>query len=207
MLLHQRPPRTTGIFAAVASVALATLAIYFLRRVAPVVSLSVVYLPAILLISTFWGLTLGLFTSVLSAAAFNFFHIPPTGGFTIIDSRNWVALAAFMIVAVVASTISNLARSRAEEAERRRGEADLAAGTARALLGGATLADALPEAGRLIGAALGLGHVAIVLDPATGRDAPSGVPLDLGDGRWWRSTMPLRRSPAALRRRGRWRSA
>src|SRR5581483_9892526 len=119
-LRHQRPPRRTGIVAAVLSVAIATLAIYFLRRIAPVVSLSVVYLPAVLLVATFWGMTLGLLTSLLSAAAFNFFHIPPTGKFTIVDGRNWVALAAFMIVAVVASTIAEVARSRADEAERRR---------------------------------------------------------------------------------------
>jgi two-component system sensor histidine kinase KdpD len=109
-LRPRRPQRRTGLLAAAVSVAIATLAIYFLRRVAPVVSLSVVYLPAVLLVATYWGVTLGLLTSLLSAASFNFFHIPPTGGFTILDSRNWVALAAFMIVAVVASTMGDLAR-------------------------------------------------------------------------------------------------
>ena len=117
--------------------ALATLAIFPLRHVAPVVSLSVVYLPAVLLVSTYWGAALGLATSLLSAAAFNFFHLPPTGEFTIADSRNWVALAAFVVVALVASTIADLARSRALEAERRGREADLAAALARELLLGA----------------------------------------------------------------------
>ena len=36
-------------------------------------------------------------TASLSAAAFNFFHIPPVGRFTIADARNWVALAAFFV--------------------------------------------------------------------------------------------------------------
>ena len=45
--------------AAVVSVALATLAIYFLRKIAPVVSLSVVYLPAVLLVATYWGMAPG----------------------------------------------------------------------------------------------------------------------------------------------------
>ena len=111
-LRHQRPQRRTGIAVAILSVALATTAIYFLRKVAPVVSLSVVYLPAVLLVSKFWGLTLGLLTALLSAAAFNWFHIPPTGGFTILDSRNWVALAAFMIVAVVVLLIYNAVMGR-----------------------------------------------------------------------------------------------
>ena len=62
-----------------AAVTLATLAIYPLKSVAPVVSLSVVYLPAVLVIAAYWGLTLGLLTSFASAAAFNFFHLPPRG--------------------------------------------------------------------------------------------------------------------------------
>jgi two-component system sensor histidine kinase KdpD len=164
-LRHQRPEPGTGIVAAILSVAVATVAIYFLRRIAPVVSLSVVYLPAVLLISTFWGLALGLFTSLLSAAAFNFFHIPPTGGFTIFESRNWVALAAFMIVAAVASTISELARSRAEEAERRRAEADLAAAVAHELLLGEDTQAALASAARRVAEALGLASAAIEPSP------------------------------------------
>ncbi len=81
------------------------------RAIAPAVSLSVVYLLAVLLISAAWGLALGLFTALLSAAAFNFFHLPPIGRFTIADGRNWVALAAFALVAAVVSTIADLARS------------------------------------------------------------------------------------------------
>jgi two-component system sensor histidine kinase KdpD len=135
--------------------------IYPLEQVARVVSLSVVYLPAVLLMSTYWGLSLGLLTSLLSAAAFNFFHLPPTGEFTIADSRNWVALAAFMVVAVVASTIAELARARAVEADRRRAEADLAAALARELLLGVDTTTALASAARRVAEALGLPSAAI----------------------------------------------
>ncbi len=93
---------------------------------APVVSLGVVYLPAILLISTVWGLRLGLLASIASAAAFNFFQIPPLHRFTIAEEENWVALAAFVIAAIISSTVAGLARARAVEAERRREEADRA---------------------------------------------------------------------------------
>ena len=92
-----RPRMTIGIVVTLVSVAAATGAIYPLARVAPVVSLSVVYLPAVLLVAAYWGLLLGLFASLLSAAELNFFHLPPTGRFTIADSRNWVALAAFTV--------------------------------------------------------------------------------------------------------------
>jgi two-component system sensor histidine kinase KdpD len=160
-LRRPRPQRSTGVVAAVITVALATLAIYFLRTVAPVVSLGVVYLPAVLLIATYWGMALGLFTSLLSAAAFNFFHIPPTGKFTIVDGGNWVALAAFTIVALFASALAELARSRAEEAERRRAEADLAAALAHELLLGEDTQAALGNAARRVAEALGLSSAAI----------------------------------------------
>jgi len=153
---------------AVGAVALATLAIYPLKHTAPVVSLSVVYLPAVLLVSTYWGLALGLATSLLSAAAFDFVHIAPVGRFTITDSRNWVALGAFMLVAIAAGTIGELARARALEAERRRGEADLAAALARELLSGADTATALAASARRVAQALGIPSAAIELGAATG---------------------------------------
>jgi two-component system sensor histidine kinase KdpD len=155
-LRDRRPSLATGLVASAACVTLATLAIYPLQRIAPVVSLSVVYLPAVLVLSTFWCLTLGLTTCLLSAAAFNFFHIPPVGEFTIADSRNWVALAAFTVVAIVASTIAELARSRAMESERRRADADLAAVLARELLIGEDSGRALASTARRIAEALGL---------------------------------------------------
>ncbi len=113
------PAAWLGIVATLAAVALGTLLVYPLKSVAPVVSLGVVYLPAILLISTVWGLRLGLLASIASAAAFNFFQIPPLHRFTIADEENWVALAAFVIAAIVSSTVAGLARARAVEAERR----------------------------------------------------------------------------------------
>jgi two-component system sensor histidine kinase KdpD len=45
---------------------------------------------------------------------------------TIADEQNWVALATFAIVAGISSTVADLARTRAVEAERRREEADSA---------------------------------------------------------------------------------
>ena len=144
---------------------------------------AVVYLLAVLLVAMYWGLAFGLLTSLASAGAFNFFHIPPTGRLVIADSAHWVALGVFFVAAAVASAVANLARTRAAEAERRRREADLAADTARELLGGATLADALAPASRLVSTALGVPGAAIVLDPGSDAAREGGVRLDLGDGR------------------------
>ncbi len=182
-LADASPPRAWGVLLVALAVGATTLVIYPLREIAPDVSAGVVYLLAVLLVAVSWGLAFGLLTSLASAAAFNFFHLPPTGRWIVADSAHWVALGVFLLAAVVASAVADLARTRAAEADRRRGEADLAADTARVLLGGATLADALPEAGRLVGAALGLRDVEIVLDPAGDPGAPRGVALELGSGR------------------------
>ncbi len=143
LLRETRPPATLGVAAAVLGVAGATALLYALREVAPVQSLGVVYLLVVLVVSAYWGLWLGIATSLLSALAYNFFHIPPTGRFSIATSENWVGLLAFLAVAAAASAVAELARERAVEATQRREEADLAAAAARALLGGARLEDGL----------------------------------------------------------------
>src|SRR6476659_1628977 len=134
------PSRLLGVLCAVVVVGLTTALVFPLRTVAPVVSLGVVYLVAVLLISTVWGAWLGVLTAIASALAFNYFHIPPTGRFTIAESENWVALVVFLIVAVIGSSVAQVARARATEADQRRREADLAAEMARLLLRGNVLA-------------------------------------------------------------------
>ena len=182
-LRASRPDLGLGIAAAVGSVATATGAIYALKGVAPVVSLSVVYLPAVLVVSAYWGLWLGLATALTSAAAFNFFHVPPLGRFTITDSRNWVALAAFTTVAVAVSTIADLARSRALEADRRRAEADLAAALARELLAGSQTPGALAAAARRVAVALGLSSASIELGVRESDERRRALALSGADGR------------------------
>jgi K+-sensing histidine kinase KdpD len=122
----EQPPAWLGLVATLVAVAVGTLLVYPLKDMAPVVSLGIVYLPAILLISTVWGLRLGLFASIASAAAFNFFQIPPLYRLAIAQEENWVALAAFVVAAIVSSSVAGLARARAVEAEQRREEADRA---------------------------------------------------------------------------------
>ena len=116
-----------------ATVALGTLIVYPLKSVAPAVSLGVVFIPGVLLVSTVWGWRLGLLTALLSALAFNWFHIPPVGRIEISDSRDLVALVVFVIVAVASSALAELARARALEAERRRQETDTVLAELRAL--------------------------------------------------------------------------
>ncbi|MBI5105740.1 MAG: DUF4118 domain-containing protein [Solirubrobacterales bacterium] len=168
-----------GVVAALAGVALATAIVYPLKEAAPVVSLGVVWLLVVLPVSVTWGLWLGIATSFLSALAFNYFHIAPTGRFTVADSENWVALVAFLVVAAVASTIAEVARARTVEAEQRREEAGFAAEAARLLLGGERLEDGLAATGERVAAMLDLPSASIRLD-GTGTPDRSTFPLQGG---------------------------
>src|SRR4051794_22725722 len=181
LLLRPEPPSVLfGLAVATLSVAAITGLIFALREVSPAESNGVAYLLAVLLVATIFGLWLGVFPGVVSAAAFNFFHLPPTGRFTIADSRHWVALGTFLVAAVVASAVAELARSRASEAEQRRREADLAAELARSLLAGAGVEAALPDASRRLAAALGLPSAEIRLDVPDGRADALAFPLRRG---------------------------
>ena len=106
------------------AVAAATLVVYPLKDVAPAVSLGIVYIPGVLLISSVWGWRLGLVSALLSALAFNWFHIPPTGRLEIAAGKDVVALVTFGIVALASSSLAEMARVRAAEAERGREETE-----------------------------------------------------------------------------------
>lgn len=133
-LSGQTPGVLRGIVAALLTVAVVTLLIFPLREVVPVVSTGVTYLLAVLLVATYWGIRAGFLTAVLATLAFNFFHLPPTGGLTVTEGENVVALAVFLVTALIAGTVADQARARAVDAEEGRRKADEAAAVARALL-------------------------------------------------------------------------
>ncbi len=196
----QPPSRRVGAIVALAAVALCTLIVYPLKHVAPVVSLSVVYLPAVLVVSITWGAWLGLATAVVSALAFNFFHLPPVGQLTIRDSSNWVALAAFFVVAGIASSVAEVTRARARDVEARRVEADLAAEMARILLRGNSLAEDLPTAAARLAHALALNSAAIELEALEGDERTVAFPLREGTRRLGTLLVGADASEASLRR-------
>jgi two-component system, OmpR family, sensor histidine kinase KdpD len=189
----------TGLLVSVASVAAITLAIYGLRELVPVVSTGVVYLLAVLLVAGGWGLWLGLATALLSAAAFNFFHIPPTGQFTIADGQNWVALAVFFVAAVVTSTLANAARARASDAERDRSEADLTAEMARLLLGGESLERSLHTVGQRIAQTFNLRSVAVEANWVASDERRRALPLVVDGSRVGTVVVPTEADGAVLR--------
>jgi two-component system, OmpR family, sensor histidine kinase KdpD len=95
------------------SVALVTGAVFALRPIAPVLSLGVLYVFAVLPVAILWGLWYALPVSILSMLVFNFFFLPPVHSLTLQDSENWVALAVYLVTAVVVSQLATVSRGRA----------------------------------------------------------------------------------------------
>ena len=94
----------------------------FYRRVLPSVNATTValtFLLSILAVSTIWGMAVSVAMSVVATFAFDFFFLPPMGKITIADPQNWIALIAFLVVAVLASRLSTSARQQAADASAR----------------------------------------------------------------------------------------
>jgi two-component system sensor histidine kinase KdpD len=91
--------------------------IELLKGHVPVLSLTVLYLLAVLPIAVVWGLPYSIAASIESVLAINFFFLPPLYTLTISDSRNWFALLVFIVTAVVVSQLAAGLRRRATESE------------------------------------------------------------------------------------------
>jgi two-component system, OmpR family, sensor histidine kinase KdpD len=200
LLRAARPPLWLGIVVAALGVALTTLLLYPLANAAPVLSLGVVYMLIVLVAASLWGLWLGAATALASALAFNFFHIPPTGRFSIAEGENWVGLVVFLAAALLASSVSQVARARAEEAEERRLEADLAAEMARLLLRGERLQEILPTVAQRLASSLGLPSATIELGVCTPAARQVAFPLREHGSQTGTLLLPADTPEAALRR-------
>ena len=89
-------------------------AVYFLWLHVNETTVAMTFMVGILLVAANWGLRHSIYLSVISAAAFNFFFLPPVMTFTIGDSRNWIALFAFLVTGIIASQLAERARREAK---------------------------------------------------------------------------------------------
>jgi two-component system sensor histidine kinase KdpD len=152
------PPRriALGVACSLAAVAAATAAIFALRGAAPVLSLGVIYVLAVLPIAVAFGMTFAVPVAMLSALAFNWFFLPPEHSLTLRDSENWVGLAVFLVTAVVVSHLARREKRKAAEAEQREREAALVADVSATLLGADHVQDVLRKIGEETASVLGL---------------------------------------------------
>ena len=167
--------------ASAGAVALVTGAVFALRPVAPVLSLGVLYVFAVLPIAIVWGLPWAIGVSIASMLAFNFFFLPPQHTFALRDSENWVALAVYLFTAVVVSELAARARRRADDAEQQQREASLLAEIASHLLEGSNLDDQLDWIGSRVAQILGVGSARIELGRSLRpQEGMSPYPLAVG---------------------------
>src|SRR6266516_638081 len=108
--------RAERLAVSVAAVAVVTGVVFGLKTVAPVLSLGVLYVFAVLPVAVFYGLAYAIAVSIASMLAFNFFFLPPLHPLALTASENWVALAVYLVTAVVVSELAALARRRAQAA-------------------------------------------------------------------------------------------
>src|SRR5438477_5575934 len=118
--VERRPVRPLdAALGSLAAVALVTGVIFALRPLgAPVLSLGVLYLFAVLPVAALWRMPYALVVAVVSMLAFNWFFLPPRHTFQLAQSENWIALAVYLMTALGVSALADRASRRALEAER-----------------------------------------------------------------------------------------
>src|SRR5579871_4981982 len=188
----------TGVAASVVLVAAVTGAIFALRTVAPVVSLGALYVFAVLPVAIRLGLAYAIGASVLSMLAFNFFFLPPVHSLSLRDSENWVALAVYLVIAVVVSELASRARRRAADAEQQRAEAAFAADVSALLLECRFVQDRLRQIGAKLAEVLGVSKAHIEIGSLRRPDPGERVyELDVGQRKVGRVFVDASASPDA----------
>jgi two-component system sensor histidine kinase KdpD len=104
-----------------AAIAVVTAVLRTLRDVSPT-TVALAFLLVVLGAATLARLRIAIVASIVAMLTLNFFFLPPIGTFTIADPQNWIALVAFLIVAVIASNLSAAAQDKTREAIARRNE-------------------------------------------------------------------------------------
>jgi two-component system sensor histidine kinase KdpD len=120
--------------AAAVGIAGAITDIYFQYVVVNPTTVALTYVLAVLIIAGSWGILEATAAALTAVLCFNFFFLPPIGTWTIADPQNWVALAVFMVTAIIVSQLSGRARQRNLEALARQGDLERLYALSRSLL-------------------------------------------------------------------------
>ncbi len=141
----------------------AIVAIYFHLSPVNETTVAMTFLVIILLVAANWGLRHAVYLSLLSSAAFNFFFLPPVLTFTIRDSRNWVALFAFLATGIVAAQLAERARNEAAGSRARQREAERLSGLSQRMMVSGNVIDLLNELPYMIADTFNLSGAAVYL--------------------------------------------
>ena len=130
----QRAIRLAGrIFLSLGLIAVTTFLSFHLLPVNEITA-GFLYLVAVLFIATLAGIVESTIASIAAMLSFNYYFIPPIGTLTVSDSRNWVALFAFLATSLTASQLSARAKRRTREVVDRQNEIERLYSLSRSLL-------------------------------------------------------------------------
>jgi two-component system, OmpR family, sensor histidine kinase KdpD len=82
------------------------------------------FLLAVLFAAALSGFGTSLLMAVAATLVYDYYFIPPINTWNITDSRDWIALSAFVITSTIGSTLSATVRRQAQRAQRERREAE-----------------------------------------------------------------------------------
>ena len=129
---------------------------------------------AVLGAATLARLRTAIAVSLLAMLTLNFFFLPPFGTLTIVDPQNWMALFAFLVVAIIASNLSAAAQDRAREAIARRNEVTRLFDLTRDVLLTTETAGAIEVLARHVARRFELRRIAVCLPSDRGWDIHQG---------------------------------
>lgn len=176
-----------------------------LQQFLDVRNIALVFLMAVLASAVSSGLWPALFASVISASAFNYFFLPPLYTLDIGEPESVVALAFFLVVAVIASNLTaRVQRQAASARERARATEDLYL-FSKKLAGTGTLDDVLWATVYQIASMLKL-RVVVLLPEGDAIAVKAGYPpddtladADIAAARWaWEHNRPAGRGADTL---------
>jgi two-component system, OmpR family, sensor histidine kinase KdpD len=121
MFRQPRAPEIVVFLGSLGALGAVTVALQALPEVSPTTA-ALALLLSVLGAATLARLRTAIAVSLLAMLTLNFFFLPPLGTLTIADPQNWIALFAFLVVAVIASNLSAAAQDRARDAIARRNE-------------------------------------------------------------------------------------
>ena len=170
-----------------------------LRQYLGSLNIALVFLTAVLGSAIAYGLWPSLFASLVSVFAYNFFFLPPLYTTTIADPQNVIAMASFVIVAVIVSNLASRVRSQAITARQRAQETEQLYLFSRKLSAAVTLDDLLWATAYQIALMLKV-RVVLLLgkgEPVLSASYPPEARLlegDLAAARWcWSNNRPAGR--------------
>jgi two-component system, OmpR family, sensor histidine kinase KdpD len=125
-----------GYLLAVALAPLLTLALVAGRGQVDLISDVLIFLVAVIVVALVGGFVPALLAAVVGSLLLNYYFTPPIHKFTIAEANNVFALGVFVVVALLVSSVVDMAARRTRQAARASAESELLATTAGSVLRG-----------------------------------------------------------------------